>query len=71
MLRYFMPTQYYYIDINIETLQVITWGISETANHTGETENPTIHRVFFASPGQYNKFVAKVKEFQENKGNET
>lgn len=54
--------EYYYIDINTKTLTVVGWGITDTADHTGETYEKDVHRIFFASAGQYNKFVGKLGE---------
>jgi len=49
-------SEYYYLDINLTNMQVVDWGLSNTANHTGQTDDPDIHRVFLPK-GQYNKLV--------------
>jgi len=48
--------EYYFVDINLATMQVVNWGVSSTANHTGETDDPDVHRIFLTK-GQYNKFA--------------
>jgi hypothetical protein len=48
--------KYFYIDLDIYTLKVINWGVSNTATLTGETENANVHRVFLTE-GQYNKLI--------------
>ena len=48
--------KYFYIDIDLTTLKVVEWGISNTATLTGETDDPNIHRIFLTK-GQYNKLV--------------
>ena len=52
---------YYFIDINLTTMIVGKWGVSEVATHTGDTNNPDIHRVFLPK-GQYNKLVGKLEK---------
>ncbi len=59
-----MPDNYYFIDVNTRTLEILALGASETANHSGNTANPDIHRIFMASGGQYNKLVSKLSEPQ-------
>jgi len=49
-----MSKQYYYIDIDLISMQILDWGISKTASPTGETNDPNIHRVYLTK-GQYNK----------------
>ena len=51
-----MGKEYYYIDVDLQTMIVIDWGTTPEATHTGETENPTIHRVFLTK-GQFNKLT--------------
>ncbi len=51
--------EYYYIDINIKTMKVINWGISNTATLTGETEKKDVHRIFLTE-GQYGKMVKRI-----------
>lgn len=51
--------EYFFVDINILNLKIDKWGISETANLTGETEDPSIHRIFLTK-GQYNKLKRKL-----------
>lgn len=41
-----MEKKYFYIDIDLTTLKVVEWGISNTATLTGETDDPNIHRIF-------------------------
>lgn len=52
--------EYYYIDIDLDSLKLSDWGISSTANHTGKTEDPNIHRIFLPK-GQYNKLIKHLK----------
>lgn len=52
--------QYYYIDIDIQKMIVVGYGISDTATLTGDTKPPHIHRIFLTK-GQYNKLVSKLK----------
>jgi len=48
--------KYFFIDLNISTLKIVNWGISNTATLTGDTDDPNIHRIFLTE-GQYNKFL--------------
>ena len=50
---------YYFIDINLITMKICEWGVSQTATLTGDTDNPDIHRIFLTK-GQYNKLVCKL-----------
>ena len=54
-----MKTEYFYIDINLWTFQLVNHGISPSANHTGDIEIHQIHRIFLTK-GQYNKFLHKL-----------
>lgn len=51
--------QYYYIDLNITTMNIVGWGISTTASHTGDTDSSDVHRIFLTK-GQYNKLIKKL-----------
>lgn len=51
-------SEYYYIDIDITNMKIINWGVSATANLTGDTEIANVHRVFLTR-GQFNKFEKK------------
>lgn len=51
-----MKKDYNYIDINLQTMLVVGWGTTPNATHTGNTNNPNIHRVFLTK-GQYNKLT--------------
>ena len=46
--------EYFFIDLQISTMKIVCWGISETATLTGETKDRDIHRIFLTK-GQYNK----------------
>lgn len=35
--------EYYYIDLNVITMKIVKWDISNTATLTGDTENKDIH----------------------------
>lgn len=59
-----MPNDYYFLDVNTKTLEIVAIGLSETANHSGDTDNEDVHRIFMSSPGQYNKFKSKISESQ-------
>ena len=54
---------YYFIDINLISKQIVHYGESDTATHTGNTDDPTVHRIFI-SKGQYNKLTSKLKQFK-------
>ena len=51
-----MSKEYYYIDINLQTMAIVAWGTTPNATHTGKTEDPAVHRVFLTK-GQFNKLV--------------
>lgn len=51
--------QYFYIDLNITAMQIVNWGISNTATLTGETSDKNVHRIFLTE-GQYNKLIKKI-----------
>ena len=51
-----MRKEYYYIDVDLQTMMVVDWGTTPEATLTGETESPTIHRVFLTK-GQFNKLA--------------
>ncbi len=51
--------EYFYVDIDLTTMKVIDWGESNTANHTGATEDPNVHRIFLPK-GQFNKLKKKL-----------
>lgn len=51
--------QYFYIDLNITTMQIVNWGISNTATLTGETSDKDVFRIFLTE-GQYNKLIKKI-----------
>ena len=53
-----MPTTYYYLDINLKTGKFLGFGTSPFANHTGDSTDSNVHRVFLTK-GQYNKLEAK------------
>ena len=52
--------QYYFIDLNVITMKIVNWGISNTATLTGETSDKDVHRIFLTK-GQYNKVVKYLK----------
>ena len=52
--------EYYYIDINVKTMKVVKYGISNTATLTGDTEKKEIHRIFLTK-GQYGKMIKKIR----------
>jgi hypothetical protein len=54
-----MPKEYYFIDIDLTTLQILNWGITPYATLTGETNDKNVHRVFLTK-GQYHKFAKKI-----------
>ena len=49
-----MKKEYYCIDINLRTMAVVGWGTTPNATHTGDTDDPNVHRVFLTK-GQFNK----------------
>lgn len=51
-----MKREYYYIDINVQTMRVISRGTTSNATHTGDTEDLNVHRVFLTK-GQFNKLA--------------
>ena len=46
--------KYYFLDIDVIQLKVVDYGEADTANLTGETPEPNVHRVFLTK-GQFNK----------------
>ncbi len=46
--------KYFFIDLNVLTMKIVNWGISNTATLTGDTEDKDVHRIFLTK-GQYNK----------------
>lgn len=54
-------SKYYFIDINLTTSSMCNWVETPTATHTGETEDPVIHRIFLPK-GQYNKLINKLEK---------
>jgi len=52
---------YYFVDINLATMAIDKWGVSQTATHTGDTDNVNTHRIFLPK-GQYNKLVRKLEK---------
>ncbi len=58
-----MPSEYFYLDLYTKTLEVIYTGVAITANHTGATSDPSVHRVFLTK-GQYNKLVSALSQKQ-------
>jgi hypothetical protein len=55
-----MPSAYYYIDIDLKTGKFLGFGTTPFANHTGDTTDSNVHRVFLTK-GQYNKLEAKAE----------
>lgn len=51
-----MKKEYYYIDINLQTMLVVDWGTTPNATLTGITADPNVYRVFLTK-GQFNKFT--------------
>ena len=51
--------EYYYMDLNLETMQVLDVRPSKTATLTGDTDDPKVHRIFLTK-GQYNKLKKKL-----------
>lgn len=51
--------EYYYIDLDVKSMRVVKWGISNTANLTGDTGKKEIHRIFLTK-GQYGKMVKRI-----------
>ncbi|HOZ44929.1 MAG TPA: hypothetical protein PLN39_02940 [Candidatus Dojkabacteria bacterium] len=46
--------KYFFVDLNVLTMKIVNWGISNTATLTGDTEDKNVHRIFLTK-GQYNK----------------
>lgn len=51
--------KYYYVDIDVVEMTVVDWGETDTANLTGETPDPDVHRVFLTK-GQFNKLKQRL-----------
>jgi hypothetical protein len=51
--------EYYYIDLNVKTMKIVKWGVSNTATLTGETSDKDVHRIFLTE-GQYNKLIKRI-----------
>ena len=56
-----MPATYYYLDIDLKSGAVVDVGTSPTANHTGQTSEANVHRVFLTK-GQFNKLAEKLEK---------
>lgn len=54
-----MTKDYYYVDLDLVNMKIVSWGITPNANLTGDTNNPKIHRMFLTK-GQYNKLINKL-----------
>ena len=52
--------EYFFIDLNVLTMKIVNWGISNTATLTGDTEDKDVHRIFLTK-GQYNKLEKYLK----------
>jgi len=49
----------YFIEIDLETLELIRVGLDQKQNlDKGIQKNPEIHRLFLSN-GQYNKFISR------------
>ncbi len=53
--------EYYYMDLNLKTMKVVDWGEANTATHTGDTDDPNVHRIFLPK-GQFNKLKRKLTQ---------
>jgi len=53
--------EYFFIDLNIVNMNIVNWGISNTATLTGDTEDENVHRIFLTK-GQYYKFARKITD---------
>ena len=51
--------EYYYIDIDLANMTIVDWGETNTATHTGDTDDPNVHRLFLTK-GQFNKLKKKL-----------
>ena len=51
--------EYFYLDIDLNNMKVVGWGEADTANHSGETDNKNVHRIFLTK-GQFNKLKNKL-----------
>ncbi len=54
---------YYFIDISLQTKQILNYGETNSASHHGNTEDASVHRMCVPK-GQYNKLVKKLAEFE-------
>jgi len=52
--------KYFFVDLNVLTMKIVNWGISNTATLTGDTEDKNVHRIFLTK-GQYNKLEKYLK----------
>ncbi len=57
-----LPREYYFIDIDLKTVKLVGWVISDTAKLTGETGDANSYRVFLTK-GQYGKLKRKLGWF--------
>jgi hypothetical protein len=55
-----MTDGYYFVDVNTTTLEIVAIGVTAAANHSGDSGDDDIHRIFLPSQGQYNKLIAKI-----------
>lgn len=53
--------EYFYIDIDLTNMKIVSCGESNTANHSGDTGNQSIHRIFLTK-GQFHKLTEKIKK---------
>lgn len=53
--------EYFYIDIDLTNMKIVSCGESNTANHSGDTDSANVHRVFLTE-GQFNKLQKKIKK---------
>ena len=54
-----MNKEYFYLDIDLNTMKVVGFEKSKTATLTGDTDKPNVHRIFLTK-GQYNKLKNKI-----------
>lgn len=54
-----MKKEYYYIDLNLESMTIVDWGTTSKATHTGVTKDPNVHRVYLTK-GQFNKLSKRL-----------
>jgi len=55
-----MKKEYFFLEIDLNSMKIIDYGETEIATLTGNTNTPHVHRIFLTK-GQFNKFKDKLQ----------